>query len=111
MLTKVEVAIEGNPDYGRATVHLDPGERVLTESGAMAWMDPGVDLRARLGGGLGRALLRRFLGRESLLLGEYSAERGGRLGLSPTVPGTVVRRQLDGADLWPPGTSRPSATG
>lgn len=96
----MRIELEGNPDYGRATVALEPDERVLTESGAMAWMDPGLDLRARMLGGVGRALVRKAVGRESFFLGEYSGPRGGRLGLSPTVPGTVVHERLQGNGLW-----------
>ena len=100
MLAPMDIEVHGNPDYGHATLALGPDETVLVESGAMAWMDPGLDLRARVLGGLGKSLLRKLFGGESFLLGEYTAARAARLGISPTTPGTVLHRRLEGDGLW-----------
>ncbi len=51
--------IEGNPDYGQLTVTLAPGEAFVAEAGSMAWMSDGMNVRARLLGGLFKALLRK----------------------------------------------------
>ena len=87
--------IEGNPDYGQLTVTLAPGEAFVAEAGSMAWMSDGMNVRARLLGGLFKALLRKIGGGESLFVGEYSHERGGAVTFSPSRPGTIVRRTLN----------------
>ena len=92
----MQIQLDGNPDYGRATITLGPDETVLTESGAMSFIDPGLDLKARIVGGVPRALVRRILGNESFFLGEYRGPRGGRVGISPVLPVTVVHRTLAG---------------
>ncbi len=96
----MQVELHGNPDHGHAELTLAPDESLLCESGAMDWMDPGIELRARMVGGLGRAVLRRALGGQSLLLGEYRAAHGGRIGLSPRLPGALLHQTLGAAGLW-----------
>ena len=88
--------LHGNPDYGELVVELEAGETFLAESGAMAWLTGSVRPKGRLVGGLGRALLRKLLGGESLFLGEYRADGPARIGFSPRLPGTVLHRKLDG---------------
>jgi uncharacterized protein (TIGR00266 family) len=91
--------LRGNPDYGHVVVELAPGERVLSEGGAMSRMSASLELRTRLAGGLLRALARKVLGGESFFLAEYSGREGGQLVLSPRLPGAVVHRRLDGGRL------------
>ena len=59
----MDFRIEGNPDYGQLSVRLGSGETFLAESGSMAWMDSGMDVKARLLGGLLRAVIRKLTGR------------------------------------------------
>jgi len=92
----VQHRIEGNPDYGDLTVELAADELILVESGAMSRMSSQLELTARMPGGLLGALARKFLGRESLLLGEYRSPHGGSLSLSPATPGTVLHREMRG---------------
>ena len=91
--------IDGNPDYGQLTVRLNPGETFIAESGAMAWMDSGLDVKARLLGGFLPALIRKLTGGESLFVGEYTADRGGSVTFSPSRPGMVVQRTLSGGSI------------
>lgn len=91
--------IEGNPDFGDLTVALEPGEKILVESGAMTRMSREMDLRTRLPGGFVRALIRKLFASESFFLGEYTAAHGGWIGLAPTLPGTVLHQRLDGESL------------
>lgn len=92
----MEIDIVGNPDYGQLRLRLRPGERFIAEGGSMAWMDSGVQSKARMVGGPGKALLRKVVGGESLFVGEYSTDRGGEAAFSPAQPGTVMRRTLNG---------------
>ena len=91
--------IDGNPDYGQLRVQLGPGETFIAESGAMAWMDSGIDVRARLLGGFLPALIRKLTGGESLFVGEYTADREGSVTFSPSRPGMVVQRTLSGGSI------------
>ena len=91
--------IDGNPDYGQIRVQISPGETFIAESGAMAWMDSGLGVKARLLGGFLPALIRKVTGGESLFVGEYSSERGGEVTFSPSRPGMVVQRTLSGGTI------------
>ncbi|MEM7309182.1 MAG: TIGR00266 family protein [Planctomycetota bacterium] len=91
--------LQGNPDYGQVLVQLDPGEKVYSESGAMSRMDTGMELRARLMGGMTRAMARKFLGGESFFLAEYQSSGGGEIAFSPALPGTVLHHRLDGGTV------------
>jgi len=106
----MEFQIQGNPDYGQVVVTLAPGEKLLTESGAMSRMDASFELRTRLMGGFLRALARKLLGGESFFLAEYHSRAGGTLALSPKLPGAVVHRRLDGERLTLTGGSFLAAT-
>ena len=92
----MEYSVEGNPDYGQLTVTLGPDDRFIAEAGSMAWMTQGTRVKARLLGGLIKALIRKVVGGESLFVGEYQNERGGSVAFSPARPGTVLQRTLNG---------------
>ena len=94
----MKLQIDGNPDYGQLRVQLGPGESFIAEGGAMAWMDSRMSVRARLLGGLGRALIRKLTGGESLFVGEFAADRGGEVVFSPSSPGAVVQRTMRAGD-------------
>ncbi len=95
-----EVQIIGNPDFGTLECRLAPGQAILVEGGAMAYMSEGMEVRSRLMGGLLKALIRRVFGGESLFVGEYTHSRGGVLGVSPSVPGKVIHRVLQGETIF-----------
>jgi uncharacterized protein (TIGR00266 family) len=92
----MEFDLHGNPDYGQVSLRLGPGERLVTESGVMSRMSVGLELKSRLLGGILPALGRKLFGGESLFIGEYGGARGGELTLSPSLPGTLLHRRLDG---------------
>jgi uncharacterized protein (TIGR00266 family) len=95
----MDYQIEGNPDYGQFTVGLGPDERFIAEGGSMAWMSDGMGVKARLIGGLLKALVRKMVAGESLFVGEYSHPTGGSATFSPARPGTVLQRTLNGDSL------------
>ena len=92
----MEFRIEGNPDFGQLTVDLGPGDRIIAEGGAMAWMTDGVQVKARLLGGLFKALFRKLVGGESLFVGQYQHPSFGSVTFSPASPGTILQRSLSG---------------
>lgn len=92
--------LHGNPDYGQVTVRLGPGEKLVTESGAMSRMSVGLELESRALGGLLPAAMRKLFGGESLFIGEYGGPRGGELTLSPSLPGTLIHRRMSGDPFY-----------
>ena len=92
----MEFEIEGNPDYGQLSVQLGPDEKFIAEGGAMAWMSDGMQVKARLIGGLLKAVVRKLVAGESLFAGEYRHPTGGGVTFSPNRPGTVLQRTLSG---------------
>lgn len=91
--------IHGNPEYGHLTVMLEPGDTFIAEAGAMAWMNDGMQMKSRLLGGFTKALVRKLVGGESLFVGEYQHPTGGAVSFSPSTPGSVVHRSLQGNSL------------
>lgn len=85
----MKVELLGNPTFGHAKVSLRAGEHVIVESGAMAAMSSDLQLKSRFLGGFFRALLRKIVTGESLLVGDYSSNQPAELVLSPSIPGEV----------------------
>jgi len=93
----VKAELAGTPDFGHIRFHLDPNEKVLVESGAMAAMDNSIGVDTRMMGGFLSAVGRKLFAGESLMVGEYTGgAQGGRLHISPGIPGDVVHRQVGG---------------
>ena len=90
-----EYSIDGNPDYGQLSVELRPGDTFLAESGAMAWMSDGMEIKARLPGGFFKTLVRKLVGGESMFVGEYRHPQGGSVTFSPAAPGFIAQRTLN----------------
>ncbi len=91
----------------RGTVHqivelsLQPGMRVMSETGGMIWMDPNIDLDTstpEAGGGLlsqiGGAIGRAVAG-ESIFMNYFKAEGGpGRVAFASSFPGHIVPYEI-----------------
>lgn len=82
----MEINIQGAPAFGFMHIDLGPGEKLITESDAMASMNSELDMKPRLNGGLIRGLLRKFLGGESLFINEFSNNTQSHLRLTVTQP-------------------------
>ena len=59
------------PTFATVFVTLQPGEKLVAEAGAMASMDGGVELTTQFSGGLLPALLKSFLGGESMFVNTF----------------------------------------
>jgi uncharacterized protein (TIGR00266 family) len=71
-------------------VSMKQGEKIYCESDAMVMMESALDLRGRMTGGLGSAIMRRFANGESFFQQHIEAVRGsGDCLLSPTLPGAI----------------------
>ena len=69
-------------------VSMQKGDKIYCESGAMVMMEANLELKGRMTGGLGSALMRRFTNGETLFQQHIEAARGdGDCLLSPALPG------------------------
>ena len=68
---------------------LQPGETMVTESGAMSWMSPNMKMETGAKGGLGGAFGRMFSG-ESIFQNRYTAQKGeGLIAFASSFPGEI----------------------
>ncbi len=71
-------------------VSLAKGEKIYCESDAMVMMEAALDLKGKMSGGIGSAIMRRFANGESFFQQHIEAVRGnGDCLLSPTLPGAM----------------------
>ena len=68
----------------------EDGETLCTQSGAMSWMSPNMQMATNSGGGIKKALGRFFAG-ESLFMNEYTARGGqGLIAFGAALPGKII---------------------
>lgn len=85
----MEVEVRHSPAFAVAKVLLGPGEKVQAQPGAMMAMSYGVDLQAKVEGGIMRGIGRMFSG-ESMHITTFTApSQGGWVDLVPEVSGDV----------------------
>ena len=66
------------------------GETLCTQSGAMSWMSPNMEMTTNSGGGIKKALGRLFAG-ESLFMNEYTCNNGqGMIAFAAALPGKII---------------------
>lgn len=76
------------------TCTLQQNERMITESGAMSWMSPNMQMETTSNGGIGKALGRMFSG-EKLFQNVYTAIGGqGMIAFASSFPGTILPFQI-----------------
>ena len=96
----MEHNIQFQPSYSVLELHLEPGEEVVAETGAMVWMSDNLELTTSARGGALSGLKRAALTGESFFQNTFRAEGGpGLLGLAPGQPGDIVAHDLDGEEL------------
>lgn len=92
--------LEGGDSYPVLEVDLDPGDQIVAESGAMAWMDPHVKTETSTKGGAFAGLKRKLLTGESFFQNTYSVEeQTGTVALVSGSPGSIIQHELNG-DLF-----------
>jgi uncharacterized protein (TIGR00266 family) len=96
----MQIEIRSRPSFANMLVRLAQGDRIVAESDAMASMSSSITLRTRWNGGFFGALLRRFLGGESLFVNEFSTNTGGELVLTQPWPGDITCVELKGSSLF-----------
>jgi uncharacterized protein (TIGR00266 family) len=94
-------AIEHTPSYSLLEVTLDSGETVVSDAGAMAWMDAGIDVKTTTRGGILKGLKRALLAGESFFQNTYTARRAGaRIGFAPGAAGDIRHIELRAGELF-----------
>jgi uncharacterized protein (TIGR00266 family) len=97
----VQVQVRHNPSFTVARIHLAAGEPVRVEAGAMLATSYGVQVEAKMAGGLLKSLTRAALGGESFFVSTYTAPaHGGWVDVAPNLPGDVQVVDLDGSVGW-----------
>ena len=67
---------------------LENGEQMITESGAMAWMSPNMDMQTTGGGSIGRMFAKAFAG-ESMFQNIYTSRGQGMIAFNSRFPGCI----------------------
>jgi len=82
-------------DMQAVVLTMAAGEEVRAQAGAMTYMTDGIDMDARMEGGLLGGLTRKFLAGESLFLTFFRASvQGARVMFSGPYPGKIMRLAL-----------------
>ncbi|WP_174279434.1 TIGR00266 family protein [Sphingomonas bacterium] len=71
------------------SINLSPGEVIVSQTHAMAWMTDGITMDTHTGGGLFAGLKRAISG-GSLFITEYGADRAGEVAFAPRFPGQII---------------------
>ncbi len=89
------------PSFSLLEVNLEPGEQIVTEAGAMAWMSANLKASTSSRGGMLAGLKRKLLTGESFFQNVYSAEGGpGFIGIAPGQPGDIIPYEMSGGELF-----------
>lgn len=99
----MEVQIKGAPTFAHLHVDLGPQEVIVAEADAMASMDPAIETKLQLNGdGLFSALLKKFLGGETLFKLKFRnpTQTVRKIVLTQPVPGSVLEMELQGQSLF-----------
>ena len=97
-----------NQPFTVLTLHMEQGEAIKCQSGAMAWMSPGIHMETKTGG-LGGMFKKAIIG-ESLALNHYSAEQAGELTLAKHSPGDIMAFNISETPIIAQKTSFLAAT-
>ncbi len=79
--------INGQP-FTVLTLQMERGESIKCQSGAMAWMSPGIQMETKTGGFGG--MFKKMIVGESLALNHYNALAAGELTLAKHSPGDIL---------------------
>ena len=72
----------------------EAGQTLCTESGAMSWMSPNMNMETNSGGGFKKAMGRLFAG-DSIFMNEYTPLGGsGMIAFASSLPGTIIPFEL-----------------
>ncbi|MEZ5505950.1 MAG: TIGR00266 family protein [Gammaproteobacteria bacterium] len=98
----MKAEIKGSAAFSYVDVELEPGDTFTAESDAMSSMDANIELRSRFNGGFFIALLRKFLGGETLFINDFSnpTNEPRRMTIVQPTPGAVRCVELNDETLY-----------
>lgn len=95
---KYEIQQQGT--YPVIEITLAKGEKFVSEAGAMAWMEPTMNVETAARGGVMASLKRGILGGESFFQNTYSTEAAeSKVAFVAGQPGAVAALKMDGLTL------------
>ncbi len=78
-------------------ITLRQGEEVFAEAGSMLYMDNGIELQARMQGGVMKGLMRKFLAGESMFMSIFRCHgSAGKMALANPIAGRIFPLELRG---------------
>jgi len=93
--------ISFSPSFAMATIHLDMGESVKSEAGAMMAMSPSVEISTSTQGGMLKGLRRSVLGGESFFMNTFLATGpDAHVIVAPALPGDIITWPLTGNTVY-----------
>lgn len=96
----MDYSIDYKPSYSLLDLRLEAGESIVSDSGAMAWMEGPLQVQTTTRGGVLSGLKRKFLTGESFFQNTYTATGpGARLALAPGPAGDIVAHSMVQGEL------------
>lgn len=89
----MEYEIIGTP-LPAVVCYLKKGDVMLSDSGAMAWMDPCMEMGTTSNGGISKAFGRMFSG-ETMFLNTYTAHADGKIAFASSFPGEIRKYDIE----------------
>ncbi len=97
----MKTEISFGPAFAMATVHLDVGESMKAEAGAMMAMSPAVEISTSTQGGVLKGLKRSVLGGESFFMNTFKATGpDAHVIVAPALPGDIITWPLTGNTVY-----------
>ena len=97
----MKTEISYSPAFAMATVHMDQGESVKAEAGAMMAMTPSVEIQTSTKGGVLKGLKRSVLGGESFFMNTFTANGpDAHVVVAPALPGDIITWPLTGNTVY-----------
>ncbi|MBQ1566411.1 MAG: TIGR00266 family protein [Erysipelotrichaceae bacterium] len=81
--------------FPAVNVKLDTGESVITQSGAMAWEEPTIEMQTNAEGGLLKSIGRMFSGASLMFVTHTATQDDSDITFSASFPGTIKEFQVD----------------
>jgi uncharacterized protein (TIGR00266 family) len=102
----MQYRVEHGPAFAWLRVQLESGERIQAEAGAMVTRTAALEMTTRLNAGRQPgvfrllwaflvALVRKFLGGETMFVNDFHGPQGGEVVLAPSLSGHIVQKRLE----------------
>jgi uncharacterized protein (TIGR00266 family) len=90
--------VNGRPSFAHVQLMLEPGESIITESGAMASMDCDITHNVQTHGGIFSSFIKKLFAQESFFLNRFTNEGDtpSRMTITQDTPGDIMTVKLGG---------------